>query len=405
VNSGGGLELKRGGNKPAIAALGFSAIAFAINTFNIFSMFYLIADELNEDVSFLGLISATMVIGIGLLQVPAGILAAKYGPKNIAILGMVIISASAALVGISSDVYQIAALRFVLGGGLAFFFPAAIVLGSQYIRKGSEGLGAGIVIGSNAAGGVLGLVGWALIAGILGWRAGILIGALLAAIAAIILYLVLPRIAISSSFTIKASHIRALLTDRRLIIIGVILLGSQAAFEQELAFMPFYLQQALLLDPAVAGLVASFTLIGALAGSPLSGWVYDKIHEMRLLVLVLAAGLLGGISVNYFESLSAAIVSAVVVGFAGSGLFTLLSNKARERVVASGEVQHNLEYTTLSVNWIHAIAVTGTFWAPILFSSSAIQFGYPLAWPLIGVLSFVIISASLFLGYKRHTTS
>ena len=70
--------------------------------------------------------------------------------------------------------------------------------------------------------------------------------------------------------------------------------------------------------------------------------------------------MLVGVSVNYFQTLPAAILSAIIVGFVGGGLFTLLSNAGRERV-ANSEGEHKVEYTTLSVNWIHAIALTGTF--------------------------------------------
>jgi hypothetical protein len=76
-----------------------------------------------------------------------------------------------------------------------------------------------------------------------------------------------------------------------------------------------------------------------------------------------------------------------------------LSNAGRERVV-TGEAKHRVEYATLSVNWVHAIALTGTFWAPILFSSSVTQYGYSVAWPLIGTLSFAIIAASVFLAHR-----
>ena len=59
------------------------------------------------------------------------------------------------------------------------------------------------------------------------------------------------------------------------------------------------------------------------------------------------------------------------------------------------------EYSTLSINWVHAIAVTGVLWAPILFSSSAIQYGYVTAWPVIGLSSFTIIIAFLAFGHRR----
>lgn len=51
--------------------------------------------------------------------------------------------------------------------------------------------------------------------------------------------------------------------------------------------------------------------------------------------------MLVGVSVNYFQTLPAAILSAIIVGFVGGGLFTLLSNAGRERV-ANSEGEHKV---------------------------------------------------------------
>jgi MFS family permease len=315
-------------NKVAFSALVFATVVFAINTFDIISIFYLIAAEFSQDVSLLGLISATLVLGIGLLQIPSGIMAAKYGPRNSAIVGMLVIMISSVFVGVSTDIYQIAILRFILGGGLALFFPSAIVLSAQNFRKGSEALAVGVIAGSNAAGGVLGLVGWALLVDVIGWRSSIIIGGVLAAVAAAVLYLLLPRriktittTIKQKSFSIQASHIRSLLADKSLIILGIILLGSQATFEQSLAFTPFYLQESLHVEPVAAGLIGSLVLLTALAGSPTIGWLYDRNHNLSTLVLMLACGLLAGTSINYLGVLPSAIASTLIVGFIGGGFF------------------------------------------------------------------------------------
>jgi MFS family permease len=377
-------------NKLAIIVLAFATIVFAINTFDIISIFYLIAEDFGEDVSLLGLITATLVIGIGALQIPAGIIAAKFGAKIVAILGMIVIAFSAGMTAVTSDIYQLALLRLVLGGGLAFFFPSAMVLAAEHFRRGSEALAVGVVTGSNAAGGIIGLVGWVLLAQLVGWRSSMIIGAILAAIAALAIFLVLPK-RTTPGIKVKNSDLRAILTNRRLIIIGILLLGSQAGFEQVLAFMPFYLQQALAVEAPLAGLIGSVTLITALAGGPVLGLIYDKSHDLSVLVMILASGMLIGISLNILLNVPAAIASVLIVGFAGSGLFALLSNGARE-ILSSGKV----EYTTLSINWVHAIALTGTFWAPILFSSVAIQYGYATSWATIGITSFILIVACLY---------
>ncbi len=385
----------------------FATLVFAINAFDIFSIFYLIGEELHGDVAFLGMMAATMTAGIGLLQIPAGILAAKRGPRKVAIFGMIVIASSTALVAISTDLYQIVALRFILGAGLALFFPSAIVLGTQYFRKGSEGLGAGIIVGSNAAGGVLGLIGWALLAATLGWRLSIAVAAILACVAVAAMYLLLPKETLSSTpFVLKRSHIRALITDRYLILVGITLLGSQVAFEQILGFMPFYVRDVLAIEPATAGVVGSITLLTALAGSPIMGWVYDRKRNLPFLSMALAGTMLLGISLNYFQAIEFAIASTFIVGFAGAGLFTLLSNAGRERVATGKLEHHRVEYTTLSVNWVHGIALTGTIWAPILFSTSALQYGYSTAWPLVGALSFgiIIVASVTVMWSRRHNT-
>ena len=48
-------------------------IVYGINWFNISAIFPLIAVEFNKDVSLLGSISAAFFMGIGLMQIPAGI--------------------------------------------------------------------------------------------------------------------------------------------------------------------------------------------------------------------------------------------------------------------------------------------------------------------------------------------
>lgn len=272
---------------------------------------------------------------------------------------------------------------------------------TNHFKRGSEGFAVGTIAGAYAAGGMIGLVIWVVLAQQIGWRPSIAIGAILSLLSALFIYLALPRISITQG-TVRSlmSHVGSLLSDKTLILIGILMLGSQVVFEQVLAFMPFYMQSALLIDPAVAGLVGSLTLIAALIGAPSTGWLYDRKISFSKLVVLLGIGLFVGVSINFVMSLHGAIISTLIVGFSGGGLFTLFSNAARERSMRMSGGRKP-EYSTLSINWVHAIALTGVLWAPILFSSSAIQYGYVTAWPLIGASSLAIIVASLAFGYRR----
>ena len=54
-------------------------IIYAINWFNIGSLFTFISKEFNQDVSYLGQLSGFFLLGIGLFQIPGGLFATKFG--------------------------------------------------------------------------------------------------------------------------------------------------------------------------------------------------------------------------------------------------------------------------------------------------------------------------------------
>ena len=108
-------------------------IQYTINWFNVSSIFYFIALDFNLNINTLGLITTSFLIGVGLFQVPAGILVAKYGPKRLSIIGIFLSSGMALISGFSQDELQITLSRFVVGVGMAFFFGASVTLISNQL--------------------------------------------------------------------------------------------------------------------------------------------------------------------------------------------------------------------------------------------------------------------------------
>jgi MFS family permease len=145
---------------PAILSLIFARVLYAINWFNFSSVFYLILVDFKGDISMLGIITAGFLIGIGIFQIPAGILAAKYDPKKLAFSGLMILSVSSLLSGMATDLFQMVILRFIVGVGMAFFFGPGVILISTWLGKGSDGLGIGILNSAHSLGGLVGLFGW-----------------------------------------------------------------------------------------------------------------------------------------------------------------------------------------------------------------------------------------------------
>ena len=372
--------------KVATLCLLLARVVYTINWFNIASIFYLIASDFGTNIAILGIISASFLIGVGLFQVPAGIIAAKIGARKIAIYGIVIASSAALVTGLASDTAQIILLRFIVGIGMACFFGPSVILISRYLGNESEGLGIGLLNSSHALGGIVGLFGWAILAETLGWRGTVILSGGLGIATAIILSIALVRHEdeIQIKFRIKTSHVLDTLFNKSLIILGLTLLGFQAGSSMILTFSVFYFEDHLKIGPVEAGLIGSLSLIVALISSPLFGRIYDKFGNAKKLLFI--SGILSAISMLGLttNSLYVLATSVIMTGFFLSAGFVIVYAKAKE---INRSQPH---YQTLAVSYVNGISLFGIFWVPVLFSFIVNGLGYEVAW-LLGALVVILL--------------
>lgn len=373
--------------KVAILSLLLARIIYTINWFNIASIFYLMALDFREDIAMLGIISASFLIGVGLFQVPAGIIAAKFGLRNIAIYGIVIASSAALVTGLASGTMQITILRFLIGIGMACFFGPSVMLISKYVGKESEGLGIGLLNSAHALGGIVGLFGWVVLAEALGWRASLILSGGLGIATAIMLSrtLLKEEVKVSEDFRIKISDILKTIFNKSLIILGFTLLGFQAGSSMVLTFGVFYFVVHLNMNPIYAGLIASLSLVVALVSSPLFGRIYDKIGNAKKLLII--SGIVSAFSIVGFatDSLYVIMISVVITGFFLSAGFVIVYAKAKEINKSQSK------YQTLAVSYVNGLSLFGVFWIPVLFSIVANRVGYEIAWLLGGVTVILLV--------------
>lgn len=372
--------------KLATLSLLLARVVYTINWFNIASIFYLIASDFREDIAMLGIISASFLLGVGLFQVPAGIIAAKFGPRKIAIYGIIIASSAALVTGLASDTTQIIVLRFIIGIGMACFFGPSVILVSRYLGKESEGLGIGLLNSAHALGGIVGLFGWVVLAEFVGWRATLILSGGLGISTAIMLSSTLLRDVeeITKEFKLKVSHVFDTIFNRSLIILGLTLLGFQAGSSMILTFSVFYFVDNLKINPIVAGLIGSLSLVVGLLSSPFFGKLYDKIGNARKLLFI--SGIISASSLVGFatDSLYVIIVSIIVAGFFLSAGFVIVYAKAKEINKALPQ------YQTLAVGFVNGVSLFGVLWVPVLFSSIVSRLGYEIAW-LLGCLVVILL--------------
>lgn len=362
-------------------------IIYAINWFNIGSLFPFISKEFNQDVSYLGQLSGFFLLGIGLFQIPGGLFATKFGSRRSAILGILLSSIAVIISSLTTQIAVFVILRFIVGLGMAFFFSAGVTLITTYLGKRSEGTGIGLLNSFQAIGGIIGIFGWILVAEVLGWRLSLIMSGILGVAIGLTMIFLLP-VETQIRTTISISLLRKLLFSRYLVSLGVILTATQLAWGLTVSFFVFYLIDRMKISPEFAGIISSIPLIVYVFTSPITGKIYDKSNNSKWLLLIFSIMLGISIMMNSLDNLTAVILSAIFVGFFATGGFTIIY--AITRKIESTTLTHGQEYATLNVSWINGISLMGISWVPVVFSLIINQAGYSIAWFIGGAITLIL---------------
>jgi len=377
-------------NRAAVASLIFGRIVYAVNWYSLAAVFSFTASELNQNVSGLGLVTATFFVGIGVFQVPGGVLAAKIGPRLTATYGTAIASLAALLTGFAGNLVEIAILRFFVGLGMAFVFAPGVTLMAKFLHEGSEGLGVGLYNSAFSLGAAIGLSGWAVLAAAIGWRNSLVTGGLLGLFTSVLLWFLVPKDSQRSDFSVEMRHLRLVLLDKWLIVLSLAMLGLQAGSTVYSNFMAYYLESVVHVNVGEAGTIASLASLFALASAPFAGRLFDRSGNAKRLLLASGVLMAAGVGAAFFGTVYSAVLSGVLVGLASGAGFTFGFSAAR----AANKLDK--EYETLDVSWVNSISLFGDFVPPLLYSYLVIQYGYSSAWLYIAMLAFLLVIPIVF---------
>jgi len=354
-------------------------VLYTINWFNVSSIFYFISLDFHLDISSLGLITTSFIIGVGIFQIPAGILAAKFGSRRLSIFGILFSSLMVIISGLLEDIVLIAILRFLVGIGMACFFGPSITLITKFLGEKNTGLGVGILNSAHAIGALIGIFGWIPIADLIGWHLAIIIGGVCGVIITIFMELNLIN-DLKTRIKIEIRDLKIVLLNRSLITLGFALLGFQTGASLTLTFMVLYLIEKLNIEPVLAGFFGSLSLITGIIVSPLFGKIYNKIHNTKKLLFICSLISASSIMLLYIHSIYVVIGSILVAGIFLSMGFVVVYAKAKQ------DYGIKIEYQTLAISFVNGISLTGSFWVPIVFSYFVHEYGYDFAWIMAGIL-------------------
>jgi MFS family permease len=230
-------------DRGAVSSLIVSRAVYAINWYNVATVFAFVAYDFGQNISGLGIITASFYLGVS-FQVLGGILAARLGPKKTAIYGMLLMSAAAILTGFTSIFYEFVVLRFFEGVGMALNFGSGVTLVAKYFRRESQGFGVGIFNAVAYVGGILGVFAWSVLAEFAGWRMSLAISGALGVSSAILLFTYVPKDE-QKTFAIKLVDLRRVLLDKWLVLLSLQLFGMSSGSILITTFMVFYLEKSL----------------------------------------------------------------------------------------------------------------------------------------------------------------
>jgi MFS family permease len=395
--------MDNGSNLAASASLIIARTFYGVNWFNIAAIFPLIALEFGQDVALLGSMSATFLIGVGAFQVPSGIFAARYSPRTSAIAGIAISSAAALVSGLAFEASQLIWLRFIVGSGMAFFFSSGVVLIANYASRNSPGFSIGLMNAAHSVGGVIGILGWIIIALAVGWRQSLILGGAIGLVTVLLMVLTIPRTrtentgSTSDRSPLTSFHVYKVLTSRPVIALGLALTGIQAAWALTLTFIVVYMR-GLGASLEIIGIIASIALISAIVSAPLIGRIYDRVlKDARKVLLICGIAISLATASISTAALPVIVTAVIVIGFFAGGAFTVAYAKARRMPVKGLQLDGNgPNIGALNVAWVNGLSLLGVLWMPVAFSY-AVQYGggYHAAWIIAAAITALFATIPL----------
>jgi MFS family permease len=365
-----------------------SRVIYTINWFNIAPLLGttgLIAVALDLDLPSQGLLTSSFLLGAGIFQIPAGIVSARWGPKNTSQLGILILSLSGVGEGLSPNFPVLLVSRFLLGLGAALFFAPAIGILTPLFKPEEEGFVLGLYNSCFNIGGAIGLFGWVLVTDFLGWRDGLILGGLIGIVSLAIGQIVIPGDK-KPDRTLRKS-MRPVFKSRNIWLLGFGVLGLWGAIFSSSSFLEAYTKDTFKISPYVSGLMASLIMFASIFGGPLGGWLSDRFRLRKIFILV--PGIVVSVGIILFGVSQPLELWFLIplVGFMDSIVFSTMYASASQYP----EVGH--EYAPLGISIINSVQILGSYPIPILFTLLVSEYGnnYSPGWFFMGGVSLALM--------------
>lgn len=258
------------------------------------------------------------------MQLPVGILLDHFNPRRLLSVAILVCALGAWLFGEATSLWMAELGRLLIGVGGAFSAVGAMKFISMWFPVNRFALVSGLMMTVGMLGAVGGEAPLAYAVSQLGWRQTMTSSALIGLVLALCVWLLIrdrkedsaqsqPKQTLQSCW----QQVRRLVINRQSWLIS---LYSGMAFAPVSAFaglwgVPYLMEKYGMGRPMTASLV-SFVFIGFACGSPLAGWLSDRIARRKpIMIIGTAFSAVILTYVLYFPALSGTVLGALLFAF------------------------------------------------------------------------------------------
>lgn len=260
-----------------------------------------------------GFIAAFYFYAYAPMQLPAGVLYDRYGPRKLMTFAILLCALGSAFFASTDSVLTACIGRFLIGTGSAFSFIGVLVLLSRWFPAHYFAILAGIAQLMSSVGAMFGEMPLAFLIHLIGWRGASFLLAAIGFILAGFFWIYIRDYPHQQNQTIPEHYLRE--EWKRLIAVcrhGYTWITGAYAFSIWTPIAVFaalwgipFLQEKFQISVVAASGLCSMIWLGIGIGSPLLGWISDRIKSRRIALSISAVlGLVATLILLYWPDLT-----------------------------------------------------------------------------------------------------
>jgi len=270
-----------------------------------------------------GIISAFYFYAYAPMQLPAGLMFDRYGPRRLMTAALLLCALGSFFFASTECVITAALGRFMIGIGSAFSFIGVLVLCSRWFKPSYFAILAGVAQLMSSVGAIFGEMPLAWLINSVGWRQASFILAIIGVILSGLLWLVVrdhPFPVANKTepgITQELKRLRDVCGKAHTWKIGgyAFCIWTPIAVFAALWGVP-YLQTKFQTSVVIASGMCSLIWVGIGIGSPLLGWLSDRLcNRRKSLIISSVMGLIATLAILYIPNISMPIASLFLFVF------------------------------------------------------------------------------------------